>query len=73
MSELESLVAIAFILIAFAVLCYVVGYVDAVKKMKGGGQIESMKKARNEEATSKTSIHKLISRYSLSRMGVKSK
>ncbi|EAE6190768.1 TPA: excisionase [Listeria monocytogenes] len=73
MSEIESLVAIAFLLIAFAVLCYLVGYADAVKKTKGGGQIESMKKARNEAATSKTSIQKLVSKHNLTRMGAKSK
>ncbi|HEL8157678.1 TPA: excisionase [Listeria monocytogenes] len=70
---IQALVTISFALILLAIFCYWVGYSDAVKKLKGGGQIESMKKARNEAATSKTSIQKLISKQSLTRLGVKSK
>ncbi|MDF8247742.1 excisionase, partial [Listeria monocytogenes] len=55
---IQALVTISFALILLAIFCYWVGYSDAVKKLKGGGQIESMKKARNEAATSKTSIQK---------------
>ncbi|EAE3526888.1 excisionase [Listeria monocytogenes] len=70
---IQALVTISFALILLAICCYWVGYTDAVKKMRGGGQIESMKKARNEAATSKTSIQKLISKHSLTRLGAKSK
>ncbi|EAE3490814.1 excisionase [Listeria monocytogenes] len=70
---IQALATISLALILFAIFCYWVGYSDAVRKLKGGGQIEGMKKARNEAATSKTSIQKLISKHSLTRLGVKSK
>lgn len=70
---IRFLCLVTVLLILFAIFCYLVGYHDAKKKMKGGGQIGSMRKARQEAATSKTSMQKLISNYILTRIGVRSK
>ncbi|AQY50480.1 hypothetical protein PWEIH_00495 [Listeria weihenstephanensis FSL R9-0317] len=64
---------LGFLLTVFAIFCYKVGYHDARKKMKGGGQIESIEKARHEAATSRTSTHKTIPKHILTRNGVGSK